>query len=465
MIDLLQKVIRTIEDNQMIKKGDKIIVAVSGGPDSICLLHILSTLKEKYSIELYAAHINHCLRGDEADEDEEYVRGFCKQYAIDFHSIKIDVANLAKEKKMSFETTAREARYMFFDEVMKKVEGDKIALAHNANDQCETVLMRIMRGTGIQGLAGIRPVRDNTYIRPLLNITREEIEKYCSTNDLKPRLDKTNLETIYTRNKIRLELIPYIEENFNSNIIDSINRLVENITIDMDFMDFLSKEFYNKYTSVEKDRIILSKKLFFEHKAIVSRVIRSSIESLKGNLFNYEKVHIDDIIKLQCSNTGKTIMLPGNFVAINNYGDIHILSKLDLCLENNESEYKLQLGKNQITKDICVNLEIISIEEINEKFKNDDVKYFDYDKINDDVILRYRRDGDRIIPLGMKGSKKLKDLFIDLKIPKEKRDSIPLICFGEEIAWIVGYRTSEKFKIEKSTKNILKIFIEREAEE
>lgn len=448
----------------MIKKNDKIIVAVSGGPDSICLLHILNTLKEKYSIELYVAHINHCLRGEESDKDEEYVREVCKHYDIDFYSTRIDVTHLAKEKKMSFETAAREARYIFFDEVIKKVQGNKIALAHNANDQCETVLMRIMRGTGTEGLVGIKPVRDNMYIRPLLNMTRKEIEEYCSINNLKPRLDKTNLETVYTRNKIRLELIPYIEKNFNSNIIDSVNRLVENITIDIDYMDFLSKEFYNKYTSIKKDRIILSKELFFEHKAIVSRVIRSSINSLKGNLFNYEKIHIDGIIKLQQFDTGKTIMLPDNFVAINNYGDIHILSKLDLCIENNKSEYKLQLGKNQIAEDICVNLEIVNIEEINEKLKNNDVKYFDYDKINDDVILRYRRDGDRIVPLGMKGSKKLKDLFIDLKIPKEKRDSIPLICFGEEIAWIVGYRISEKFKIEKSTKNILKIFIEREAE-
>ncbi|GAA0725995.1 tRNA lysidine(34) synthetase TilS [Clostridium malenominatum] len=461
---MIEKVIQLIEEKQMISKGDKIIIAVSGGPDSICLLHILWQLKKKYSIELYVAHVNHCLRGEDADKDEDFVRQFCKDYNIDFYSARIQVDEIAKEKKISFETAAREVRYTFFKEVMERVNGNKIALAHNANDQCETVLMRIMRGTGIEGLAGIKPLRDNIYIRPLIKITREEIEDYCRSNVLETRLDKSNLETIYTRNKIRLELIPYIKENFNSNIVQSINRLVENIEWDIEFMDFISKEIYNKYAQEEQDRVILLKELFLEPRAIISRVIRNAINSLQGNLLNFEKVHIDNIIKLHKLGTGKIIELPKELIALNNYEDIHILKRDKDYKNDTREQYELHLGRNDIKENMTVNLEMLTSKDILIK-EEQYIKFFDYDKITKNIVLRYRKDGDRIKPLGMKGSKKLKDLFIDLKIPKEKRNDIPLICFGEEIAWVIGYRISEDFKIEKSTKNILKISIEREAEE
>lgn len=461
---MLEKVIQLIEEKQMINKGDKIIIAVSGGPDSICLLHILYELKKKYSIDLCVAHVNHCLRGEDADNDEDFVRQFCKKYNIDFYGTRIQVDKIAKEKRISFETAAREVRYAFFKEVMEKVNGNKIALAHNANDQCETVLMRIMRGTGLEGLAGIKPLRDNIYIRPLIKITREEIENYCKDNGLETRLDKSNLETIYTRNKIRLELIPYIKENFNSNIIQSINRLVENAEWDIEFIDFISKEIYNKYAKEEKDRVILSKELFLEPRAVVGRVIRNAVSSLQGNILNFEKVHIDDIIKLNKLGTGKTIELPKEFIALNNYEDIHILKRDKYYKNYTGEQYELHLGKNIIKENMVINLEVLDSKDVLIK-ENQNIKYFNYDKITEEIALRYRKDGDKMKPLGMKGSKKLKDLFIDLKIPKEKRNNIPLICFGEEIAWVIGYRISEDFKIEKSTKNILKISIEREAEE
>lgn len=459
---MIEKILNTIEENNMIKNGDKIVVGVSGGPDSMCLLHILNFISKEYCIEVVAAHINHCLRGEEADKDEEYVREFCKNNNLDFYSIKVDINRLAKEKNLSCETAGREARYSFFKKIMKDINGTKVALAHNANDQCETVLMRIMRGTGLEGLAGIKPVRDNIYIRPLINTTRDEIERYCTLNRLNPRIDKTNLETIYTRNKVRLELIPYIRKNFNEDIVSVINRLSTNVDIDRNYIESMAEKSFKQYTKVKENRIIILKSAFYEHRAIVTRIIRYSINAIKGNLYNYEKVHIDKVIDLQKNETGKELLLPGAIKAINSYGDIHIFKYFPSNDVKEESQYILRLGNNYINDDLTVELELLDADAVTELDKNDNIKYFDFDKINGNIVLRYRKDGDRFTPLGMSGSKKLKDFFIDLKVPKEERNKIPLICFNTDIGWVVGYRVSENFKVKKTTKNILKIKMERE---
>jgi len=311
---------------------------------------------------------------------------------------------------------------------MKDINGTKVALAHNANDQCETILMRIMRGTGIEGLAGIKPIRDNIYIRPLINITRDEIEEYCVSNNLNPRIDKTNLETIYTRNKIRLELIPYIRKNFNEDIVGAINRLAINVDIDSDYIEFMAKKSFEQYSVVKKDRIIILKNAFNEHRAIVTRMIRYGICGIKGNLYNYEKIHIDQVIELQKNETGKELLLPGAIKVVNNYGDIHIFKYLPNNHIKEDNEYILTLGDNYIGDKMRVKLELIDNNNALKLGKWENVKYFDFDKINGNIVLRYRRDGDKFIPLGMK----------------------------------VGYRISENFKVQKTTKNILKINIERE---
>ena len=199
----------------MFNDGDKVIVAVSGVPDSICLLHILNSLKRQLNIELCVAHINHCLRGDESDKDEIYVKNFCESLNIEFRSKSVDINKIIETQNISCESAGRNARYDFFNSLREELNAQKIAIAHNANDQAETVLMRIMRGTGLEGLVGIKPIRDNIFVRPLINSTRQEIEEYCFTENINPRIDKTNLETIYSRNKVRLELIPYIQKNFN----------------------------------------------------------------------------------------------------------------------------------------------------------------------------------------------------------------------------------------------------------
>ncbi|MFL0248012.1 tRNA lysidine(34) synthetase TilS [Candidatus Clostridium stratigraminis] len=461
---MFDKVITTIKENNMFVPNDKVIVAVSGGPDSICLLHILNRIKVKYNLTLYAAHVNHCLRGEEADKDEEYVKAFCKKIGIACFSKRVDVNKLAREKGLSSESAGREARYDFFNELFDKLGADKIALAHNANDQAETVLMRIVRGSGMEGLIGIRPIRGNIFVRPLINIRRESIESYCKENFLEPRIDKTNLENIYARNKVRLELIPYIMDNFNSDVISAINRLADTISKDNEYLEEIALEKYKGYCDEKALKVIINSEAFLEKEAIITRVLRLALNRVKGNLYNVEKKHIYDIINLQKSGTGKKLNLPSGIICFNNYDNIELYFgkiKNNPDIVNNNYLIKINETVDLPAFGIEVSTRLIDNDEkINFK-ENSYLKYFDYDKIKGNIIIRARKDGDKFTPFGMKGSKKLKDFFIDLKIPQEERDKIPLICFGDTIAWIVGCRISERFKIHKETKNILEIKINK----
>ncbi|MFD3155551.1 tRNA lysidine(34) synthetase TilS [Haloimpatiens sp. FM7330] len=459
---MLDKVLETIKVNNMFAKGDKVIVAVSGGPDSMCLLHMLYNIKNQLDISIVVAHLNHCLRGKDADEDEKCVEKFCEKVGVKFFSKRVDVNKLANDKNISCELAGREARYQFFHEVKDKTKAQKIAVAHNANDKAETVIMRIIRGTGLDGLSGIKPIRDNVIVRPIINLTRQEIEEYCKQNNIDTRIDKTNLENIYSRNKIRLELIPYIEKNFNKDIINTINRFSEIVSKDNEYLEKLANDKYEMYCNFKNGKIIINKQIFYEDEAILTRVVRICLLKIKGNLYNLEKKHIYDILKIQKHSTGKKINLPGNLIVTNNYGDIYIYNKQDMNFDSNE-QVRINLNSKQYINNLSININTcIEENNINIKYEsNEYIKYFDFEKIQGDILLRFRRKGDRFTPLGMKGSKKLKDLFMDLKIPKDERDRIPLICFGNNIGWVVGYRISEKYKIDRNTRKILKIHIEK----
>lgn len=463
---MLQKVMDFIERHSMIKKGDKIIVALSGGPDSICLIHLLNKLKDEYGIELYAAHVNHGLRGEEADADESYAEEFCRNLGIEFYSKRVDINKMSKELNISSETAGREARYSFFNELKDRLGANKVALAHNSNDQAETVLMRILRGSGMEGLNGIRPVRDGVYIRPILILSRVEIESYCEINKLAPRTDKSNFENIYNRNKVRLELIPYIQENFNKDIIGTLIRLSSIVVRDNDYIESVAEKKFKQHCSLINDTVTISQKLIEEHEAIISRVLRKAINEVKSNLINIDMIHINDVMDLFTIGTGKRIDLPDGIQAENIYGDIKIYNQ-NLIKEKHsfkgtvtlldKSVNEIPLTRNVDEMNVNVSLRLVEKGE-NIKFGEDTFKkYFDYDKIKSSISLRYRQEGDRFTPYGMRGSKKIKDLFIDLKIPKDKRDCIPLVCFDEEIAWVTGLSVSNNYSVTKDTKNILEI--------
>lgn len=459
--------IKYIDENNLLNKGDKVLVGLSGGPDSVCLLHLLKSIENKYELKIGAAHINHMLRGEEALKDEEYAKNLCEGLGVDFYSIRIDVDKIAKDRGVSTETAGRDCRYGFFNSIKDKNGYTKIATAHNANDQAETILMRIMRGTGLEGLGGIPVFRDNLYIRPILFLEREYIEKYCEDNNLNPRIDKTNLENIYSRNKIRLDILPYMKKHFNSDVVKAINRMSLLLQEDNEFIDNEAKKAFERYCEVKEDEIIIREELFVEERAIITRVIRKSLTMLSKSEYDFELKHIKEVIELKDMGTHKRIDLPNNIFAENIYGKIYIRKKDRL--KKIDNKIKDEIIKKEDLNNLKTNFLGCLIEfkvktkEKSLKFENNDlIKYFDYDKINGYVTIRKRKNGDRITPLGMKGSKKLKDIFIDMKIPKDYRDEIPVIQFDDEIAWVVGLKTSNVFKVTSDTKNIIKIEFKRE---
>ena len=241
-----QKVIETIEKYNLIKSGDKIVLGVSGGPDSITMLDILKDLKETMNFEIYVVHVNHMIRGQDAINDQKYVENYCNKNNIEFYTKAIDVQEIAKSKKIGVEEAGRIARYEAFEEILKKTNSNKIATAHNKNDKVETIIMHILRGSGVSGLKGISPIRDNKFIKPLIECSREEIEKYCEINKLNPCIDKTNFENSYTRNKIRNIVIPYIKEQFNPNIVETIERLSEVISSEDEYISEITQKEYEK---------------------------------------------------------------------------------------------------------------------------------------------------------------------------------------------------------------------------
>lgn len=307
---LKEEVLKTIKDNNLINEGDKIVIGVSGGPDSICLLHLLNNLKDTLKITIYVAHINHSIR-EVADMETKYVQDFCKKIGVECFVKKEDILSLAKKQKKGTEEVGRQVRYSFFDEVLEKTNSNKIATAHNSNDRAETVILNILRGSGISGLKGIEAMRDQKYIRPLINTDRESIEKYCEENNLEPKIDETNKENIYTRNKVRNVVIPYIKKEFNQNIIKTINRLSTVATEENDYLIKITKQEYANISNIESDIITLDLKRFNNLELVIKRrlilyTINEAIHTTNG----IEKVNLDDIVKLCSNNIGNKYLTP-----------------------------------------------------------------------------------------------------------------------------------------------------------
>lgn len=313
-----EKVLKTIKKFNLIEDRDKIVLAVSGGPDSISMLNILNNFKKEkiLNFDFCVAHVNHMIR-KEAKEDELFVKAYCEKNDISFYSKSIDVKKLANNNKIGTEEAGRNARYEFFDEILRKTNSDRIAIAHNKNDKAETIIMNILRGSGISGLKGIEAKRGK-YIRPLIECERFEIERYCEGKNLKPRIDKTNFENIYTRNKIRNVVIPYIEKEFNPNIIETLNRLSEVVS---DEENYIEKVVLNKFKEIliseRENEIVLDLKEFNdEEKVIKSRIVLYTITRLFGTSKEIAKVHIDDIIKLCSNNIGNKYLTPNKNIKV-----------------------------------------------------------------------------------------------------------------------------------------------------
>ena len=404
---VFEKVLSTINKHNLIESGDKIVIGISGGPDSVCLLHILSRLKEKLNIELYAAHLNHQIRGIEAQKDALYVSEICDEMGITYFLKSIDVPKYCKDNSLSIEEGARKLRYEMFDEIKKRTKSNKIAIGHNLNDQAETVLMRIMRGTGLQGLRGIEYARENGVIRPLLDIERKDIEEYCKVHNLNPRIDESNLENIYTRNKIRLELIPYMTDNFNTNLIESIVRMSNSLRSDSDYIEAEAESKFKDICKVTSDTVDIKINGFSKlHNAIKVRVLRKGIKSILGDTNFIDQKHIEDVLEFESeSKINKMLTLPRG-VFVYRKQDCITLTTTEIVTE--EIDFLYNIPNNGFVK----------IKETN-------------------IIIE--------------------DLFIDLKIPREERCKVPVIADEQGILQVGKYKSSENYKIDEKTKEVLKV--------
>ena len=446
-----KKMTSFIDENNLIKQGGRVIAALSGGSDSVCLLYALHSIK-KYDI--VACHVNHMIRPGEADGDERFCKDLCQKMQIPLEIGKFDVLKIAKEKKQSTELAAREVRYEFLKSVCKKYNADTLATAHNKNDNAETMIGNYIRGSGLLGLCGIEPKREeeNIFIvRPILCMDKEEILTYLKESRQKFVTDSTNLKADCTRNKIRLELIKYIEKSLNPNFVKTITKSAESIKNDNDFIENEVLKHTKQCIFKDGDKTFIEKKeLERLHKALRFRIIRKAAGEACKTMCD---IGIDAVKRVDGLKSGSVNVKNGIDACLRG-GRIYFEKQNEK--EKKESfEYELCIDKPLYIKECQMTISAKLLDAMPaKKMKNS--AYFDYGFLEGKKILfRSRKNGDFIHTEA--GRKKLKDLFIDLKIPLEKRDKIAVMECEEEILWVCAARRCDKYKINQKTEKVLQI--------
>lgn len=460
-----------IHKNHMIDQGDRIVVGVSGGADSVCLLHALLMLRERLKIELVVVHINHGLRGEEAEEDESFVSGLCSRYHLPFFSYHYDVRSIAGEKGITEEEAGREVRYDTFLQVCQEQACNKIAVAHNKNDNAETVLFHLFRGSGLRGLSGIEPSRQLlssfgvfTVIRPLLCMERKDIEEYLAANKTDYRVDSSNLSMDYSRNKIRNKILPFAIDQLNAGAIGHINEAAGRIKEALDYMDISIQKRYLQLVKKDENSYSISVKLLSMEPVVIQKgLIRRVLESLSGSLKDLEAKHVEAVLSLCYKQVGRIVKLPNDIIVEKEYNDIKFMYgkyyAMECFSEDHMEPVKIKTPGRYILpgSGMILETELLKYEKNEPIPKNSCVKWFDYDKIENTVEMRNRKEGDYIQINASGGRKKLKDYFIDHKLPRKQRDSQILITDGSHVMWIPGFgdRISEKYKVEDTTSKVL----------
>lgn len=416
------KVLKTVKKYNMLSKGDRVLIGVSGGADSIALLEFFVSVKEKYDLDICVAHIEHGIRGEDSVNDAKFVENYCKKLGVNFYLKTIDAPNLAKKAKMGVEEYSRMARYDFFN----TIECDKIATAHNLTDNIETLLFRLARGTGLKGACSIPAVRGKI-IRPFIEVSSGEIRKWCNDNNIPYRVDCTNSDSAYSRNLIRLEILPLFEK-LNANYQDNIENFISDVNEDYAFIDDYVKSIYPK---IVKNNEIYLTKLNELDLSIKKRIL---IMFFDENGYSLNRIHLQSVIDITLKS-GKS-QIKENVFAISAKGKIRLAKFNDL---NKKDEF--------VTK-------ILNIDEF--KDKNIDF-YCDCDKIVGNIIIRAKQAGDRIKPAGRNVSKTLKKLFNESAYPIEKRDKKIVVCDDFGIVGVIGLCADERVKVDCNTAKILTI--------
>jgi tRNA(Ile)-lysidine synthase len=511
-MDFIENTKHTIFKYGLLGAKDRVLVCVSGGPDSVALLHALNNIKDELELTLHIAHLNHMLR-KEAVKEEIFVKNLGKKLYIPVSTEKKDILKLSKRCKASIEDKARQMRYQFFLKVARVNKLNKIAVAHTKDDQAETVLMRLIKGAGPRGLCGISAKRkfDGIYvIRPLIETWKREVLSFLKEERLSYRLDKTNLKNIYLRNKVRNLLLRDLQNDFNPNIKEILTNTSKEITKAYDFLHIRAKGVFNKISSFRGDDLIISlDKLLKCHDAIKSEVIRIAIEKKKGDLNKISYKNWEDMERLiNFGKSGSSLDIP-SITVIRDY-DTLVLRPSALCHKfstvhkgvrgrpsptlggcsanevsaegglahlaevrcyssklisqrtrriglKEKKSWRLKIPGKTFIKELGVGFEAGLLDKVPTSFKNKDktTEYFDYKMLELPLIVRTRAGGDRFKPLGMERDKKLQDFLVDEKVSRHKRDKLALVSSGDKIVWVTGYRISDFAKLTPQTKKVL----------
>lgn len=459
---IMKKVDMFIEKYHMLEHGDRVIAGISGGADSVCLLFVLLEIREKLGIEIISVHVNHGIRGDSAKKDEQFVQALCREYQVEYIVYHENVESIAKKRKQSVEEAGRFVRREAFEKTCFLYGGTKIAMAHHQNDNAETLLMNLARGTGLKGLGGIQPVAGRM-IRPLLCLSRKEIEEYVEAIGCGFCQDETNDEDEYTRNRLRHQVVPILEEQVNSQTVRHMNETMGQIRVLQDYMEIQTAEAYRNCVTELHNKAIGIKTEEYEkqHQALKGLLIQRVLSKLAGAERDITSTHVEAISELFYRQTGKSRNLPYGIVASREYDQVVLRKNQGQVVEQwqpNRLNVPGILHIPEANLSICCTIqekaEDFSIKHVPQKPYT---KWFDYDIIKGNLFVRARKSGDSIVIDKAGKRQKLKSYFVNEKIPSADRNLIPLIADDEQIIWILGYRMSSAYQVSEKTRQILEI--------
>ena len=455
---LLHRVKRTIDHYHLLNQGDRLVVGVSAGVDSMVLLHLLNACRQSFNLSLVVAYVNHGIRPKEPEKEADLVQKECERLHLPFECGTFNAKEFQRVGKFSLQEAARRLRFHFFEQILQKYDAQKIALGHQADDQVETVLLRLMRGAGLQGLKGILPIREGKVIRPLLEVWRHEIEAFATKNNIPYLMDSSNLKEDYLRNRLRLSLIPLLEKEYQPNLKEVLLRTSAILREENDYLEKEAEKVYQNMVEEKGDALTFQYPVYRSlHSAIQWRVIQKMLRRIYGE--EREDLEISQMFK-------KLKQPPPSFL---------LEFPVGVCMEKRYET--VSLGKKKVETIPPFEVELVSpgrtlIKEIGREVVTEEMDgegrsgipkassetaFLDYQVLQFPLRIRNFRPGDRFQPLGVKGSQKLKEFFIDHKIPRFERSKIPLLISGERIVWVVGHRIDECARISDRTKKILKL--------